>query len=129
MGAGQFVQRVVQEVALRGILAEERIKTGVTFFPMGEKFYADPYTPYRRLREKDPVHHSRLINGWMLTRYADVDAVLRDPASSPRTNVSSWGGIRLARGRWSAASSTKRTQRPSRCSASTRRITRGCGRS
>jgi cytochrome P450 len=79
MGAGQFVQRVIQEVALRGILAEERIKTGVTFFPMGDSFYADPYTPYRKLREKDPVHHSRLINGWVLTRYADVDAAFRDP--------------------------------------------------
>ena len=79
-GSKAVVQRAIQEVALRGILAEERIKTGVTFYPMGDAFYADPYTQYRRLREKDPVHHSRLINGWVLTRYADVDAALRDPA-------------------------------------------------
>ena len=40
-------------------------------------FYADPYPVYRQLRETDPVH--RLPDGtWLLTRYADLDAVYRD---------------------------------------------------
>ncbi len=78
MGATQLVQRGVQEVAVRAILAAERIQTGATFYPMGERFHADPYRMYRRLREKDPIHRSRLINGWVLTRHADVTAVLRD---------------------------------------------------
>jgi len=78
MGASELLQQGIQTVALRGILAVERVQTGVTFFPMGERFYADPYTAYRRLREKDPIHRSRLINGWVMTRYADVTAVLRD---------------------------------------------------
>ena len=68
-----------RQVALRGILAVERVQTGATFFPMGDGFVADPYPPYRRLREKDPVHRSQLINGWVLTRHADISAVLRDP--------------------------------------------------
>ena len=79
MGATELVQRGVQEMAVRAILAAERIQTGATFYPMGERFHADPYRMYRRLREKDPIHRSRLINGWVLTRHADVTAVLRDP--------------------------------------------------
>ena len=41
-------------------------------------FYADPYPAYVRLREADPVHWSDAWNSWVLTRYADVAATLRD---------------------------------------------------
>jgi cytochrome P450 len=38
----------------------------------------DPYVVYARLRAEDPIH--RTPHGlWVLTRYADVAAVLRDP--------------------------------------------------
>ena len=43
---------------------------------------ADPYPLYRRLREEDPVHWSELLDGWVLTRYDDVVAVLKDPRFS-----------------------------------------------
>ncbi len=79
MTPAQLFQRALQETVVRAILAVERVQTGATFYPTGERFYADPYTMYRRLRERDPVHRSRLINGWILTRHADVSAVLRDP--------------------------------------------------
>ena len=39
---------------------------------------ADPYPYYSRLRAKDPVHCSTR-GVWILTRYDDVAAVLRDP--------------------------------------------------
>ena len=38
----------------------------------------DPYDTYRRLRQIDPVHRLRLVNAWVLTRYRDIEAVLRD---------------------------------------------------
>jgi cytochrome P450 len=41
--------------------------------------FADPYPLARHLRETDPVHWSEELNGWMLTRYADVAAALHDP--------------------------------------------------
>ena len=47
----------------------------------------DPYPVYARMRERDPVHRSRLANAWLFTRHADVDAILRDHrrfASDPR---------------------------------------------
>jgi cytochrome P450 len=51
---------------------------GVPFHPMDPEFVADPYPMYQRLRAEDPVHHSPL-GFWVLTRYDDVVAALRDP--------------------------------------------------
>jgi cytochrome P450 len=41
-------------------------------------FIADPYPAYRRLRESAPVWRSPL-GFWVLSRHADIAAVLRDP--------------------------------------------------
>jgi pimeloyl-[acyl-carrier protein] synthase len=40
--------------------------------------FPDPYPYFHRLRETDPVHFSRAMNGWVLTRYHDATAYLRD---------------------------------------------------
>jgi pimeloyl-[acyl-carrier protein] synthase len=40
--------------------------------------YSDPYPYFHRLRETDPVHFSRAMNGWVLTRYNDATEYLRD---------------------------------------------------
>jgi pimeloyl-[acyl-carrier protein] synthase len=48
------------------------------FNPMDPEFLADPYPTYHRLRAEDPVHHSPL-GFWVLTRFEDVVAALRDP--------------------------------------------------
>lgn len=50
----------------------------VAFDPFEAGFTEWPYEQYRRLRDADPVHWSELLCGWMLTRYDDVAAVLRD---------------------------------------------------
>jgi cytochrome P450 len=39
---------------------------------------ADPFPVYRELRERDPVHWSSAWDAWVLTRYDDVVASLRD---------------------------------------------------
>jgi cytochrome P450 len=51
--------------------------TEVLFNPLLPEFHADPYPFYRRLREQDPVHQSPM-GFWVLTRYDDCVAVLRD---------------------------------------------------
>src|SRR5437773_665341 len=51
---------------------------GLTFNPMDPDFVADPYPTYHRLRLEEPVHRSPL-GFWVLTRYDDVVAALRDP--------------------------------------------------
>ena len=50
----------------------------IQFNPMDPEFVADPYPTYHRLRAEDPVHRT-LLGFWVLTRYEDVAAALRDP--------------------------------------------------
>ena len=50
----------------------------VRFNPMDAEFIENPYPTYHRLRAADPVHHSPM-GFWVLTRYEDVVATLRDP--------------------------------------------------
>jgi cytochrome P450 len=52
--------------------------SSINFNPMDPEFVEDPYPTYHRLRTEDPVHQSPL-GFWVLTRYEDVAAVLRDP--------------------------------------------------
>lgn len=42
-------------------------------------FFADPYPHYDRLRSEAPVCWSDKLDSWILTRYDDVVAALRDP--------------------------------------------------
>src|SRR4249919_1931386 len=37
----------------------------------------DPYDLYARLRREDPVHYCEAADTWVLTRYADINRVLR----------------------------------------------------
>jgi cytochrome P450 len=65
-----------------GKLAVERLETGIVFNPLRRELRADPHPFYRRLRERDPFHRSRPADGWVLTRYDDVAAVLGDRSFS-----------------------------------------------
>ena len=40
----------------------------------------DPYAYFGRLRTLDPVHWNPLWQGWIVTRYQDIVAVLHDAA-------------------------------------------------
>ncbi len=53
--------------------------TTVRFDPESPGWLAEPYDSYTELRSKEPVHWSNGLNHWVLTRYADVVAVLKDP--------------------------------------------------
>ncbi|WP_136657612.1 cytochrome P450 [Nitratireductor sp. XY-223] len=44
----------------------------------GPDMLENPFPVYARLRESDPVYFDKSVNGWILTRYADVSAVLKD---------------------------------------------------
>ncbi|TMM14427.1 MAG: cytochrome P450 [Actinobacteria bacterium] len=51
------------------------------FNPFEPGFFSDPYSRYRTLRERDPVHHSPL-GLWMLFRHDHIVGLLRDPSLS-----------------------------------------------
>ena len=74
----KVANRLIKPVAMRGLLAWERHESGVAYDPTSAEVRTDPYATYRRLRSTDPVHRMRLIDAWALTRYRDVEAVLRD---------------------------------------------------
>src|ERR1700687_1379207 len=49
----------------------------------------DPYPLYRQMRDEAPVYRDRRFMGWILTRYDDVLAVLRDPRVSSNRPLAS----------------------------------------
>ena len=49
------------------------------------EFLEDPYPVYRRMRQRDPVYWSDTLGAWVLTRYDDVLAAVRNPAMSSAT--------------------------------------------
>ena len=59
--------------------AEEcrRTPPSMSNLPLWNSF-PDPYPLYDELRENHPVHFSEAWNAWLVTRYDDVVAVLRD---------------------------------------------------
>lgn len=66
----------------------------VIFDPRDPSVRTDPYPIYRRLREADPIHRSN-FGYWVLSRYADVDTLLRAPeASSEFYRNSTWANRR-----------------------------------
>jgi cytochrome P450 len=73
---------LVRAIGIRIYLLRERFESGVAFNPLSGGVVDNPYPAYRQLRDRDPVHFSRLARGWVLTRLQDVNAVLRDPRFS-----------------------------------------------
>ena len=68
----------IEWAGVRVVMGLERLETGVAFNPVDKSNRADPYLMYRRVRERDPLHRSRPIGGWIFTRYQDVLEALRD---------------------------------------------------
>jgi pimeloyl-[acyl-carrier protein] synthase len=51
--------------------------TAIRFNPFQPEFHQNPYPTYEYLRREDPIHRS-FLNAWVITRYADVEAILKD---------------------------------------------------
>ena len=82
MSLQERVRGIVQRSAASAIVGYERVRTGVTYNPFDKRLASNPYPIYERLRSRDPIHRTWLMNGWLLTRYADVLDALRDPRLS-----------------------------------------------
>jgi cytochrome P450 len=72
----------LQAGAIRAFTLRERLESGASWNPATDRYLIDPYATYRRLREKDPIHRSRLFNGWVVSRHADIVDLLRHSALS-----------------------------------------------
>jgi len=82
MGLRTAVERATQTVRAVSLLAVERFETGIVFNPIKKAWRSDPYPLYRNLQRIDPFHRSRLVDGWVLSRYDDILAVLGDKTFS-----------------------------------------------
>ena len=80
MGLRTRIDDVWGAVKGASLLAVERLETGIGFNPLDPELRRDPYPFYAKLRTADPFHRCRNADGWVLSRHADVLAVLRDPA-------------------------------------------------
>ena len=72
--------KLAHNLAIKALLVRERLESGVSYHPGSAEILGDPYPKYAQMRQRDPVHRMRLLDGWALTRYKDCDAVLRDHA-------------------------------------------------
>jgi pimeloyl-[acyl-carrier protein] synthase len=68
----------LQPIAVHTMLTWEWCRTGVTYHPLSPRVYGNPYPTYAKLRLHDPVHWNFLSRSWVISRYRDVDAILRD---------------------------------------------------
>ncbi len=53
----------------------------VVFDPVAPAQRRDPVPVYRQLREQCPVHYAENYDLWIVSRYDDVNTVIRDPAT------------------------------------------------
>ena len=72
------MRQAIRSVVVGSMLARERLQSGVVFNPLSTRTAQDPYPTYAALRERDPIHHSRLMNAWLFSRHGDIDMILRD---------------------------------------------------
>ncbi len=52
----------------------------VDFDPFSDRFRQDPYPAYQMLRDEAPVHFAAASDHFVISRFADVEHVLREPA-------------------------------------------------
>ncbi len=64
-------------------MSETTLSDIPTFF--SDEVAADPYAFYRRLRAEEPAHYDPDLNGYLISRHADVAKAYRDPIFSSRS--------------------------------------------
>ena len=85
----------IRSLVINALLVPERCRTGVAYNPLSAEMAQDPYPGYARLRERSPVHRSRLPTGSRTCRTpgaAGRAPAFRGGASSPPHPTRSAGG-------------------------------------
>lgn len=78
MALKDLLTKTAMKAGLHYLLVRELLADGVAFDPFDKRYLTNPYPLYAKLRRKDPFHRSRLFDGWVLTSYEDIAAVLKD---------------------------------------------------
>ncbi len=78
MSVRTAIRSAVTPWYIKARLTQERLQSGVVWFPLDPDFIANPYPTYKELRERDPYHPSPLTGALVVSKYDDVDAILRN---------------------------------------------------
>ena len=76
MSDSVYTRPPVQQSAMHGCPVTAM---GSAFKPFTSPYIDDPYALMAQARAEEPVFYSPEIDHWIVTRYADVKAILRDP--------------------------------------------------
>ena len=96
MSIASTLRTAITPIYIKARLAQEKWQSGVVWNPLDPDFIANPYPTYKELRERDPYHPSPLTQALVISKYDDVDAVLRNykvfsnlrsPGARSRRNV------------------------------------------
>jgi hypothetical protein len=68
----------------------------VVFNPFVPSYKINPHLQYARLRAAEPVHRSIAMQAWILTRYEDCIAILRDPDTFSSDGLNASGQLGAA---------------------------------
>jgi hypothetical protein len=53
---------------------------GTSFNPLSDEYLINPpYAFLARARQSEPIFFSPILNAWIITRYDDIKAMLKDP--------------------------------------------------
>ena len=78
-GLAQAVRDAIASVPPPPPPPAAQVESSIHINPMHPDFLADPYPFYALLRDLAPVYYDSALDGWVLTRHADVTDVLRRP--------------------------------------------------
>ena len=78
MSFATALRSAIAPLYIKARLTQEKLQSGVVWYPLDPEFIANPYPTYKQLRERDPFHPSPLTGALIVSRYDDVDAVLRN---------------------------------------------------
>ena len=78
MTLGNTIRSAIAPAYVRTRLLQERIQSGVSWYPLDSDYIADPYPTYRRLRERDPYHRS-LLTGCNRQHGQEADGLPQAP--------------------------------------------------
>ena len=67
-----------KRTAAHGVGLWETVSRGATYNPLSPSVIQNPYKVYGELRRRSPVHRSAILGSWVLTRYEDVIAAVKD---------------------------------------------------
>ena len=90
----EAIYKAARQCGVQFFAIKEYLQNGIVYNPLLKTFTQNPYPTYAMLRKCSPIHRSLLTNTWVITRYKDVETILRDYkrfSNNPQTRLKRGG--------------------------------------